>query len=66
MRLSMFNEFVPLKLLAVASTCFASILVMMKRIKLIKAGLQTLVISEKWASYKEDDVGKARMVKKRY
>jgi len=50
MRLSMFNEFVPLKLLIVASTRFASIFVMMKRFKLIKGGLQTLVISEKWLS----------------
>ena len=38
---------------------------MMKRFKLIKGGLQTLVISEKWASYREDDVGKARLVKEK-
>ncbi|XP_022145205.1 uncharacterized protein LOC111014710 [Momordica charantia] len=36
MKLSMFNEFVPLKLLSVAETHFASIIVMLKRFKLIK------------------------------
>jgi len=61
----MFNEFVPLKFLVVASTHFASILVMMKKFKLTKGGLQTLVISEKEASYREDDVGNARLVKEK-
>ena len=63
MRLAMYNEFVPLKLLSVADTRFASSLVMLKRFKLIKQGLQTMVISDKWSSYKEEDVGKAKFVK---
>ena len=36
MRLAMFNEFCPLKLLQVADTRFASMVVMLKRLKLIK------------------------------
>ena len=63
MRLAMFNEFCSLKLLQVADTRFASIVVMLKRLKLIKRCLQAMVISEQWASYREDDVGKAQKVK---
>ncbi|XP_022873161.1 uncharacterized protein LOC111392129 [Olea europaea var. sylvestris] len=63
MRLAMFNEFVPLKLLSVAETRFASIIVMLKRFKLIRRGLQALVISEKWSLYREDDMTKASFVK---
>ena len=59
----MFNEFCPLKLLQVADTRFASIVVMLKRLKLIKRCLQAMAISEQWASYREDDVGKAQKVK---
>ena len=63
MRLAMFNEISPLKLFAVADTRLASILVTFKRIKLIKRSLQSMVISEQWTSYKEDDVGKATLVR---
>jgi hypothetical protein len=63
MRLAMFNEISPLKLLSVADTRFASILVTLKRMKLIKRSLQSMVISEEWTSYKEDDVGKATRVR---
>lgn len=63
MRLSMFKKFVNLMLLSVAETRFASTVVMIKRFKLIKRGLQELVISEEWGSYREDDVGKAQTVK---
>ncbi|XP_030964335.1 uncharacterized protein LOC115985534 [Quercus lobata] len=63
MRLAMFNEFSPLKLLQVADTRFVSVVVMLKRLKLIKRCLQAMAISEQWASYKEDDVGKALKVK---
>jgi hypothetical protein len=63
MRLAMFNEICPLKLLAVADTRFASILVILKRIKLIKRSLQSMVISEQWTSYKEDDIGKVTRVR---
>ena len=46
MRLSIFTKFTPLRLLSVADTRFASIIVMLKRLKLIKRGLQAMVISE--------------------
>ena len=38
---------------------------MLRRFKQIKQGLQNMVISNKWASYREDDVGKAQFVKER-
>ena len=63
MRLAMYNEFVSLKLLSVAETRFASTIVMLKRFKLIKGGLQAMVINDKWSCYREEDVGKARFVK---
>ncbi|XP_050261226.1 uncharacterized protein LOC126703578 [Quercus robur] len=63
MRLAMFNEFCPLKLLQVADTRFASVVVTLKRLKLIKRCLQAMAISDQWASYREDDVGKAQKVK---
>ncbi|XP_061352433.1 uncharacterized protein LOC133297305 [Gastrolobium bilobum] len=44
MRLSMFNEFVGMKLLSIAETRFASMIVMLKRFKLIKCGLQNMMI----------------------
>ena len=46
MRLAMFNEFCSLKLLQVADTRFASIVVMLKMLKLIKRCLQTMAINE--------------------
>ncbi|XP_052620999.1 uncharacterized protein LOC111909277 [Lactuca sativa] len=52
MRLSIFTKFTPLRLLSVADTHFASIIVMLKRLKLIKRGLQAMVISEEWSSYR--------------
>ncbi|KAJ7976594.1 Dimer_Tnp_hAT domain-containing protein [Quillaja saponaria] len=63
MRLAIFNEFIPLKLLVVAETRFASTIVMLKRFKLIKHGLQSMVISDKWNAYREDSVGIAQTVK---
>ena len=63
MRLAIFNEICPLKLLAIVDTRFASILVILKRMKLIKRSLQSKVISEQWTSYKKDDVGKATRVR---
>ena len=59
----MFNEICPLKFLAVTDTRFALILVILKRMKLIKRSLQSMVISEQWTSYKEDDVRKATRMK---
>ncbi|GJX03801.1 putative hAT dimerization domain, ribonuclease H-like domain protein [Tanacetum coccineum] len=52
-------------LLSVADTCFASIIVMLKRLKLIKTGLQAMVISEEWSSYRDDDTVKANFVKEK-
>ncbi|KAL0706240.1 hypothetical protein Bca4012_072666 [Brassica carinata] len=65
MRLAIFSKFSPLKLLAVADTRFASIIVMLKRLKLIKRGLEAMAISEEWSTYRKDDVGKASFVKKK-
>ncbi|KAK1555136.1 hypothetical protein Q3G72_022410 [Acer saccharum] len=48
------------KLLSVADTRFASTIVMLKRFKQTKHGLEHMVISERWDVYKEDDVEKAR------
>ncbi|KAL5134361.1 hypothetical protein HKD37_03G007538 [Glycine soja] len=42
---------------------FASTIVMLKRFKQLKKGLQEMVISDQWSSYKEDDVVKAKFVK---
>ncbi|XP_076921849.1 uncharacterized protein LOC143583425 [Bidens hawaiensis] len=65
MRLSILNKFSPIRLLSVADTRFASIIVMLKRLKLIKRGLQAMVISEEWSSYREDDNVKANFVKEK-
>ncbi|XP_004308303.1 PREDICTED: uncharacterized protein LOC101292460 [Fragaria vesca subsp. vesca] len=65
MRLVMFTEHCDLKLLTVASTRFASTLVMFKRFKKIKSGLQQMVISNKWDDYKEDDMRRAAAVKQK-
>nr|GEW67171.1 hAT dimerization domain, ribonuclease H-like domain protein [Tanacetum cinerariifolium] len=65
MRLSIFSKFTPLRLLLVADTRFASIIVMLKRMKHIKTGLQAMVISEEWSSYREGDIVKANFVKEK-
>ena len=46
MRLAMFNEFCTLKLLQVVDTRCASVVVMLKRLKLIKRCLQAMAISD--------------------
>ncbi|KAJ9552368.1 hypothetical protein OSB04_016413 [Centaurea solstitialis] len=55
-RLSIFT-----KLLSVVDTRFASIIVMLKRLKLSKRGLQGMVISEEWFSYTLDDTVQANL-----
>ncbi|KAG5151812.1 hypothetical protein JHK84_028284 [Glycine max] len=60
MRLSIFNS---LKLLSIAPTRFASTIVMLKRFKQLKKGIQKIVINDQWSSYKEGDVAKAKFVK---
>ncbi|KAH1213714.1 hypothetical protein GmHk_14G041617 [Glycine max] len=59
MRLAIFNEFSSLKVLSIAETRFASMIVMLKGFKLLKRCLQNMVISDQWNSYREDDVRKA-------
>ncbi|XP_058005468.1 uncharacterized protein LOC131181423 [Hevea brasiliensis] len=61
-RLAIYNRFSPLKLLSVADTRFASIVVMLKRFKLIRRALEAMVMSDQWAQYREDDQDKARFV----
>ncbi|CAI9281245.1 unnamed protein product [Lactuca saligna] len=63
MRFSVLIKFTPLRLLSVSDTRFSSIIVMLKRLKLIKRGLQTMVISEEWSSYRLADIKKANSVK---
>ncbi|BFG40558.1 hypothetical protein CerSpe_268320 [Prunus speciosa] len=65
MRLSMYNDHCKLKLLSVAETRFASTIVMLKRFKQVKQGLEQMVISEQWDIYKEDDVVKTRKGKEK-
>ncbi|XP_058005467.1 uncharacterized protein LOC110671042 [Hevea brasiliensis] len=62
-RLAIYNRFSPLKLLSVADTRFASIVVILKRFKLIRRALEAMVMSDQWAQYREDDQGKARFVR---
>ncbi|KAK9278737.1 hypothetical protein L1049_028313 [Liquidambar formosana] len=63
MRLAIYNQFVRLKMLAIADTRFASVVIMLKRFKMLKRGLQSMVISDQWVSYKEDNVKRAQFVK---
>ena len=63
MRLTIFNSYSPLKLLAVVETRFASIIIMLKRLFQVKQNLRNMVISEKWMSYREDDVEKVQTVR---
>ena len=65
LRLAIFNKFFPLKLLQVADIrFFFSVVVMLKRLKLIKRRLQAMTISDQWVAHRENDVGKAQKVKK--
>jgi hypothetical protein len=54
MRLSMFNDFSKLKLLAIAETRFASQIVMLKRFREIKEALTLLVVSPRWSDYRDE------------
>ena len=65
MRLVMFNDHCHLKLLSVAPTRFASAIIMLRRLKLIKNGLQQMVISPNWGTYRGDDKTKAASVKEK-
>ncbi|XP_059665956.1 uncharacterized protein LOC132311848 isoform X1 [Cornus florida] len=50
-------------MLSIADTCFASMIVMLRRFKQIKRGLQDMVMSDFWTSYREDNVQRALTVK---
>jgi hypothetical protein len=63
MRLSMFNEFSKLKLLAIDETSFASVVVMLKRLLMVKMALQSMVIYDAWESYRDDNSGLAQHVR---
>ena len=63
MVLTMFNNVAPLKLLGVAETRFASVIIMLRRIKLLKRSLETLVLSEEWGTYREYDRAKASIIR---
>ncbi|XP_057994362.1 uncharacterized protein LOC110631754 [Hevea brasiliensis] len=63
MRLVIYNRFSPLKLLSIADTRFAFIIVMLKRFKIIRRALEAMVMSDQWAQYREDDQDKARFVR---
>lgn len=65
MRLAIYNQFMKLKMLAIANTRFASMVVMLRRFKLVKSGLQNMVINEQWSSHREDNVGKEQFVKEK-
>ncbi|KAK8569052.1 hypothetical protein V6N12_007584 [Hibiscus sabdariffa] len=65
MRLVMFQRFSPLKLLSTIDTHFSLIIAMLTRFKLIKQGLQAIVISDEWNYYREDDTGKANFVERK-
>jgi len=54
-RLTIFNWFNSLKLLAVVDTQFASIVVMLKKFNLIRLALEVMVMSDEWAQYQDDD-----------
>jgi hypothetical protein len=65
MALSMFDEFSKLKMLTVADTRFASDIVMLKRFRLIKQSLQRLVMCDQWSAYRKENMGQAKIVKKK-
>ena len=57
------TSYSPLKLLVVAETRFASIIIMLKRLFQVKHNLRNMIISEEWMSSREDDVGKAQTMR---
>ncbi|KAL8528385.1 hypothetical protein ACS0TY_005987 [Phlomoides rotata] len=65
MRLAMFSEFSKLKLFVVAETRFSSMIFMLKRFRTVKGQLQSMVISERWSMYREDNAEKTRIVKEK-
>ncbi|XP_049933543.1 uncharacterized protein LOC116252633 [Nymphaea colorata] len=62
--LSIYNRYIDLKLLRVAETRFASIIVMMKRIKKVKSALINMVTDDDWNFYRAVDDDKAQTIKR--
>ncbi|KAL6521387.1 hypothetical protein OROGR_017956 [Orobanche gracilis] len=60
---TMFNSFAPLKLLSVAETRFASVIIMLRRFKLLKRALERLVLCEEWSIYRDYDLEKAQSMR---
>ncbi|WCJ28816.1 hypothetical protein M5689_010488 [Euphorbia peplus] len=52
---AIYNEDVELKMLSVAPTRFAYVVVMLKKMLKIKRGLTLVVVSEKWETFKDED-----------
>ena len=61
----MFNEYFKLKLLAIAKTRFALWIIVLKRFKVIKRGLQDMVLNDRWSLYRDDDLRKTQFVKEK-
>lgn len=63
MRFAMYKQFVYLRLLSITEIRFASVIILLKRLQVIKKGLFSMVTNEQWSQYKEDDVQKDVFVK---
>jgi hypothetical protein len=59
----MFNEFSKLKLLQIAETRFASVVIMLKRLLLIKDTLIQMVFHPNWSACRGDGIAKTQRVK---
>jgi hypothetical protein len=63
MKTVIFKLFANLKRLAIADTRFASMIVLLKRFKLIKSDLENMVNGDRWARFEVDNVRKAQFLK---
>ncbi|WCJ24667.1 hAT transposon superfamily [Euphorbia peplus] len=62
---AIYNEVSNLKMLSIAPTRFASVVVMLRRMLELKRSLTLVVISEKWDDFKDEDRVKAAGFKKK-
>ncbi|XP_031478612.1 uncharacterized protein LOC116249604 [Nymphaea colorata] len=62
--LSIYDKHSDLKLLRVAETRFASLIVMVKRMKRVKSALISMVTDDDWNFYRADDDDKAQAIKR--
>lgn len=56
----MLNKNVKMKFLIVSYTRFTLVIIMLQVSKTIKRGLQNLVLSDRWAMYRDNGLGKAQ------